>query len=135
MADSILTTTKKSLGLEEDDTSFDRDILTFINTVLATLNQIGVGPESGFWIGDKSATWDNLLGTDPRLNFVQSYVYLKVRLLFDPPTTSFTIDAMDKIATELEVRIYLLLEADKWVASNPPLTGAEADVILDGGTP
>lgn len=123
MVASILTSVKKNLGYEEDDTSFDPDILMHINTVLSILNQIGVGPESGFLIEDKVATWVDLLGPDPRFNFVQSYVYLRVRLLFDPPVTSFAIKSNEDIAKELEVRIYLLLEADKWVASNPPVTG------------
>jgi hypothetical protein len=136
VADSILTSVKKNLGYEEDDTSFDPDIRMFTNTVLATLNQIGVGPENGFQIEDKSATWDDLLGaTDPRLNFVQTYVYVKVRLIFDPPTSSFGIKAMEDVAKELEVRIYLLREADKWIASNPSLSDDDEDIVLDGGTP
>lgn len=123
MSSSILTSVKKNLGFDESDTSFDADILLFINTVLATLNQIGVGPETGYQIEDKVATWGDLLGTDPRLNFVQSYVYLKVRLLFDPPATSFAIKAMETIATELEQRISTVREVDKWnaeQAATPP---------------
>lgn len=135
MAESILTSVKKNLGYEEDDTSYDPDIRMFINTVLSTLNQIGVGPENGFRIEDKSATWDDFIGaTDPRLNFVQTYVYLKVRLIFDPPATSFAIKAMEDIVKEQEVRIYLLREVDKWIASNPALPD-EDDIVLDGGEP
>lgn len=114
MAGSILTTTKKLLGLEESYTVFDTDILLFINSVLATLNQIGVGPENGYQIEDASATWDDFLGGDPRLNNVQTYVYLKVRLLFDPPATSFAIEAMERNTTELGVRIYTMREVEKW---------------------
>lgn len=135
MIDSILTSVKKNLGYEEADTSFDPDILMFTNTTLATLNQIGVGPENGFRIEDKTATWDNLLGSsDPRLNFVQTYVYMKVRLIFDPPATSFAIKAMEDLVREQEVRIYLLRESDKWIASNPALPD-EDDIVLDGGYP
>lgn len=116
MSTSILTTVKKSLGLVEADESFDTDIILFINSVFSTLDQIGVGPEDGFQIEDKDATWDQFLGTDPRLNNVKAYVYLKVRLLFDPPSTSFAIKAMEDNARELEVRIYTAREVTKWQA-------------------
>lgn len=125
MATSILSTVKKSLGLVEDD-SYDTEVILFTNTVLATLNQIGVGPETGFQIEDAEATWDDLLGTDPRLNFVQSYVHIKVKLLFDPPATSFVIKAFEDQAKELEFRIYTTKEVDKWqaqeAATPPPPT-------------
>jgi hypothetical protein len=114
--DSILNTVKKSLGLVESDTTFDNDILLFINSVFSTLNQIGVGPEDGFQIEDADATWDSLLDSDLRLNFVKGYVYLKVRLLFDPPVTSFAIAAMETQSKELEYRIYTVKEVDKWQA-------------------
>lgn len=113
MATSILTSTKKVLGIEALDTSFDTDILMHINSVLATLNQIGVGPENGYHIEDDDATWDDYLASDSRLNSVQSYMYLKVRLLFDPPATSFAIQAMQENAKELEYRIYMVGEVDK----------------------
>ena len=126
MATSILSTVKKSLGLVEDDTSFDTEVILFTNSVLATLNQIGVGPETGFQIEDAGATWDDLLGADSRLNFVQSYVHIKVKLLFDPPATSFAIKAMETIASELESRISTVREVDKWnteqAALPPPPT-------------
>lgn len=114
METSILTTVKKSLGVEEDYVAFDSDILMFTNSVLSTLNQIGVGPEEGFQIEDKDATWEQFLGTDPRLNNVKAYVYLKVRLLFDPPATSFAIQAIQDQAKELEYRIYTAAEVAKW---------------------
>lgn len=115
MEGSILTTVKKALGLDENYTAFDLDILLFTNSVLSNLNQIGVGPVNGFQIEDKSATWDDLLGTDPRLNNVKAFVYLKVRLLFDPPVTSFAIAAFEEQAKELEFRIYSTAETDKWL--------------------
>lgn len=117
MVASILTSIKKSLGLVASDTTFDSDILMFTNTVLSTLNQIGVGPEEGFQIEDVSATWDDLLDSDLRLNHVQTYVYLKVRLLFDPPATSFAITAIETQAKELEYRIYTTKEVDTWQAT------------------
>jgi hypothetical protein len=112
--ESILNTVKQSLNLEVDDLSFDGVVLMFINSVLSNLNQIGVGPENGFQIEDASATWDGLLDNDPRLNNVKSFVYLKVRMLFDPPGTSFAIAAMENQAKELEYRIYTAMEVDKW---------------------
>jgi hypothetical protein len=114
VADSILTSVKKVLGLDEDYIAFDPDVTLFINSVLATLNQVGAGPVDGFQIEDKSSTWDELLGADPRLNNVKSYVYLKVRMLFDPPATSFAIAAIEAMAKELEFRIYTTAEVDKW---------------------
>ncbi len=111
---SIFTSIKKSLGIDDEHNAFDSDILMFTNSVLSTLNQIGVGPENGFQIEDEAATWDNLLGGDSRLNNVQAYVYLKVRLLFDPPATSFAIEALQTQAKELEYRMYTTAEVDKW---------------------
>lgn len=105
MEPSILNSIKKVLGLADDDTAFDTDIVMHINSVLSTLNQIGVGPEAGFAIEDAESTWSDLLGEDHRLNMVKSYVYLKVRLAFDPPGTSFAIDAISKMADQYEWRI------------------------------
>lgn len=113
VASSILTTVKKTLGLDSAYTAFDADILMHINSVFSTLNQIGVGPSDGVEVDDESVTWDQLLGTDLRLNSVKSYVYLKVRMLFDPPATSFAIAALESQARELETRIYMTKEADK----------------------
>lgn len=113
MSSSILTSVKKALGIEEDYEVFDPDILMFTNTALATLNQIGVGHDTGFQIEDKTATWDDLLDGDPRLNTVQTYVYLKVRLLFDPPQTSFAIAAINEQIQELATRIYIFAETEK----------------------
>lgn len=105
MEQSILKSTKKILGLEADYTVFDQDILTHINSAFSTLYQLGVGPVNGFMIEDDSAEWVALLGNDIRLNAVKSYVYLRVRLLFDPPTTSYQISAFNEQAKELEWRI------------------------------
>ena len=113
VADSILDSVKKTLNIDADDTAFDVDILMHTNSVLAILNQIGL-TDNGFQIDDASTTWDDLLGGRPDLNFVKTYIFTKVRLVFDPPNTSFGIDALKDVATELEVRIHTLLEAEKW---------------------
>lgn len=115
--DSILTSIKKNLGLAEGYTAFDPDILMYTNSVLATLNQIGVGPAEGFQIEDATATWESFLGTDPRLNTVKAYSVLKVRMLFDPPSTSFAIEAINKQITEFEWRINVFREVELWPTS------------------
>ena len=128
MAARILETVKKSLGLPADYDAFDPDILLFTNSVLANLNQIGVGPTAGFQIEDDVATWESVLGDDPRLNNVKAYVHIKVRLLFDPPATSFVIAAFESQAKELEFRIYMTAQVTAW--------DHDADIsIVDGGSP
>jgi hypothetical protein len=107
---SILTSVKKSLGIEEAYVIYDPDILMHINSTLSTLNQLGVGPDEGFQIEDKTPTWESFLGTDLRYNFVPSYVLAKVRLQFDPPATSFAIQAVETQIREYEWRISTLRE-------------------------
>lgn len=110
MNDSILTSIKKLLGITEDCTDFDVDIIIHINTVLASLNQLNVGAKDGFAISDSSATWSDFMGDDKRLNLVKSYVHSKVRLLFDPPLSSSVMDAINDSAKELEWRILLVAD-------------------------
>jgi hypothetical protein len=115
VAQSILNSIKKVVGLTEDDLSFDLDLVMHINSVFATLTQLGVGPEDGFEIEDDAATWDDFL-IDKRYNFVKSYIYLKVRTLFDPPSTSFLGDAFKEQILEYTWRINVLREGDQWEA-------------------
>lgn len=112
--DGILTSIKKLLGITEECTDFDADIIMHINTVLATLNQLNVGPKDGFAISDSSTSWENFMGGDMRLNLVKSYVHLKVRLLFDPPLQSSVMEAINNTIKELEWRI--LIVADEPIA-------------------
>ena len=114
MTQSILTSTKKVLGLAEDYTAFDEDIKMHINSVLGTLNQLGVGPAESFEISDKEDTWEDFLGTKKNLNAVKTYMYLKVRLVFDPPTTSFGINAMKDQILEHEWRLNVVREDLEW---------------------
>lgn len=116
---SILTDTKKILGLDESYTAFDLDVIVHINSVLATLNQLGIGPATGFMIEDKTTEWEEFLGTDPRLNSVKSYVYLRVRILFDPPATSYAISAMNEQIKEFEWRLNTYRESIAWIDPNP----------------
>jgi hypothetical protein len=111
---SILDSTKKVLGIDPSDTNFDVDVVLFINTAFATLNQLGIGPDNGFSIEDNTATWDAFIGVDPKLNDVKTYVYLRVRLLLDPPTTSYLIEALDKQRLELEWRMNVRREDLSW---------------------
>lgn len=115
MSDSILTSIKKVLGIEEEYTAFDEDIIIHINSVFSTLNQLGIGIEEGFAIEDATLTWEDFIGLDLRLNSVKSYVYLKVRILFDPPGTSYLIESLRKQAEELEWRLNVRREETEWV--------------------
>lgn len=121
MADSILDTVKKVLGIEADYTAFDPAIIMHINSVFVTLQQLGIGPVEGFFIEDDSKEWVDFLGPDPTLNNVKTYVCLRVRLIFDPPTTSFAIDSMKRQVEELEWRINVRREevAYPWVPPVP----------------
>jgi len=132
VSDSILETTKKTLNLAPDYTPFDQDIVMHINSVFSTLNQLGVGPDEGFMIEDNGPTWETFLGSDPRLNHVKTYVYLRVRLLFDPPTTGYLVEALQKQILEHEWRLNVQREGTKWVDPN---TNEEVQdlSILDGG--
>ena len=131
MTDSILTSTKKNLGLDESYTAFDADIVMFINSTFSTLHQLGIGPDAGFAIEDATATWTSFIGTDKRYNQVKTYVYLCVRLLFDPPATSYLIKAMQDQKLEAEVRLSIVREGDSWVDPDPdPIL---EETILDGG--
>ena len=119
MEQSILNSTKKILGIAEDYTAFDEDIITHINTTFSTLTQLGVGPVAGFMIEDASTEWDEYLVEDFQYNSVRSYVFLRVRMLFDPPTTSYMIAAMEKQIQELEWRLNVYREETAWVDPSP----------------
>jgi hypothetical protein len=119
MSDSILTSTKKILGLPDDYTVFDLDVIMHINSVFSTLNQLGIGPDLGFMIEDKSAVWSDFLGTDPRLNSVKQYVFLRVKLIFDPPDVGYVLTSMEKQIEELGWRLNVVREGDEWIDPNP----------------
>lgn len=106
---SILTSIKKLLGIQEDYTHFDADIIMHINTAFLTLSQIGVGPSKGFMIEDKDDFWDDFITED--LEAVKTYVYLKVRLLFDPPNSSSVMESMNRQISELEWRLNVAAES------------------------
>lgn len=111
MTDSILNSVKKLLGITEDYTHFDADIITHINSVFVILSQLGVGSENGFAISDASAVWSDFLPDRSNLELVKSYMYLKVRLLFDPPQSSAVMDAINRSIGEFEFRLNVETES------------------------
>ena len=112
MDEKILASIKKLLGIYEENTDFDTDILIHINSVITILNQLGIGPDIGFEV-DKDTTWNDYLDNDSKLNSVKSYIYLKVKLIFDPPMSSAIKEANKQMIDELEWRLNLYHESDK----------------------
>lgn len=105
MEESILNSIKKLLGIAEEYEHFDADIIMHINSVFMILNQIGVGPDEGFSIKDKYAKWNDYIEDSSKIEGVKSYMHLKVRLMFDPPTSSIVAESMNKMISELEWRL------------------------------
>lgn len=108
--DSILTSIKKLLGIAEDYEHFDQDLIIHINSVLSVLTQLGVGPSEGFSIEDENATWNDFIPEDKRLSSIRSYVYMKVKLLFDPPLSSSVMESMNRMISEFEWRLNIAAE-------------------------
>ena len=108
--ESILTSIKKLLGITEEDDSFDFDIIMLINSAFVTLQQLGVGPSEGFSIEDDTATWSDFMPDDKAVNTARQYIWLKVKMVFDPPTSSFVMDAIKHEIAENEWR--LMVHAD-----------------------
>lgn len=122
---SILEDTKKSLGLAADYTPFDADIVMHINSVLADLTQLGVGPEAGFEISGSAEGWASFIADEPRLNSVKSYLFLRVKMLFDPPGTGYVLTSMEKMLEKAEWRINMAREE----IDHPPVV--DAVVVID----
>ena len=118
--DSILTSIKKTLGIVEEYTHFDEDLIMHINSVFSILNQIGVGPSEGFSIKDEYSTWEEFIPESKKLEFVKSYVYMKVKLLFDPPVSSAAMESINRLTSELEWRIQ--------VATDPIMDKREEEI-------
>jgi hypothetical protein len=108
--DSILTSVKKLLGIPEADTNFDLDIIIHINTALMVLKQIGVGPTTEFVVEDDTSLWSEFLTDLTNLQGVKTYVYFKVRMAFDPPSTGILVDALSKQIEELGYRLNMITE-------------------------
>ena len=112
--DSILTSIKKLLGIAEDYEHFDQDLIIHINSVLSVLTQLGVGPSEGFSIEDENATWNDFIPEDKRLSSIRSYVYMKVKLLFDRPLSSSVMESMNRLISEFEWRLIVAAEPTQW---------------------
>lgn len=112
MEESILNSIKKLLGITADYTHFDTDILIHINSVFMTLNQLGVGPSEGFRIQDDTSLWNDYIEDDDDLDAVKTYIYLKVKLIFDPPLSSSVAEVIKKEINEFEWRLNINAESN-----------------------
>ena len=126
MTDSIFNSVKKVVGLLGDDGSFDEDVLLYINSVVSTLRQLGLSIPSDFYVLDDVQTWSDLLGEFRDLDLVKSYMAMKVRLMFDPPSSSFGLASMTEMVAELEWRINVLTDQPHSVPVLPSPEGSEA---------
>jgi hypothetical protein len=138
MEPSILNSVKKIVGVGVGDTSFDQDIITFINSAFSTLHQIGIGPLAGFFIEDADDEWADFIDQDdPNASLVRTYVCMRARMGFDPPTTSYLIGALNEQIKEFEYRLSINREDVEWVDPNPDpeLTVDEFGdpIVVDGG--
>ena len=133
---SILNSVKKVLDIEPEYEEFDEPILMHINSVFVDLQQLGVGPEEGFEIEDATPEWATFVGAQGvLLNNVKSYTCLRVKQMFDPPSTSFHLDALQRQIDKYEWRINVRREEYAWVDPNQSLDtdDDELDLVLDGG--
>lgn len=112
--DSILLSTKKKLNISADDKSFDTDIIISINTVLMEIMQEWHGMDKAFTISDETNTWDEILGEDPsNYEGLKDLIYLKVRLIFDPPANSSVIEQINEQIKNLEWRMYFWKDLER----------------------
>lgn len=107
---SILLSVKHALGLTEEYDYFDPDIIMHINSVLMILNQIGIGPAEGLVVSNENQVWADITTDISKLSAIKSYVYLRVRLLFDPPSSSFVLSSMENQSKELEWRLNVMVD-------------------------
>lgn len=103
--ESILTSIKKLLGMPKEYTAFDQDVIMHINSVFMVLKQLGVGPSEGFFIEDDSTTWSEYIEDPLKWHAVKTYMYAKVRLIFDPPQNSSHIKCLEQTVAEFEWRL------------------------------
>jgi hypothetical protein len=111
--ESILATIKKMLGITADCTHFDSEIIVHINTVMLTLSQIGVGEDIPTSITGETETWSMVFGDMRNIEAVKTYIYIKVRLLFDPPASSYVLESLNRTASELEWRLNVQTDCEK----------------------
>lgn len=109
--DSILDTIKQLLGISSDQTHFDTDIIVHINRAISRLRRLGVGPAKGYRITDRHGTWNDIIQDSEKLEDVKTFVYLKVKLIFDPPLSSAAVTAMKEEVKELEWELNVTAES------------------------
>ena len=109
--ESRLTSIKKLLGITEEYDQFDPDIIMHINSVFMILTQLGIGPAEGFSIEDDTSVWSDFIQDIKKLESVKTYIYLKVKLAFDPPLSSAVIESMNRLINELEWRLNVAAES------------------------
>ena len=117
METSILRSTKKVLGIDPDDQTFDIDIIIFINSALSTITTLGL---THVQVSDDAAKWEDIASDQELLGLIRAIVYLRVRMLFDPPVTSYTQQAMNQQIEELEWRLNVEREDTEWIDPNSP---------------
>lgn len=113
--DSILDSIKKLLSIDPTDTTYDIDVILHINSVFSTLQQLGLGPASALYIEDNTTKWSDFIGANPNVAAVKSYVYMRVKLMFDPPTTSFALDAFQQQINQNEWRFTVAADEFAWL--------------------
>jgi hypothetical protein len=128
MATSILNAAKETLGIAEEDPAFDIELTIHINSVLADLNDFGVGPVAGHEITGPEDTWEDFLGSEKKLNTAKSYMYLRLRLIFDPPATGPATESFNKQAEQMAWRLQTRQEV---AILEDPLNVTD-DGVIDG---
>lgn len=119
--ESILLSIKKALGLLPEYDAFDDELEMHINGALSNLNQLGIGPAEGLQLDGADTKWSDLLGPSPKLQNAKTYIFIKTKLIFDPPTTPHLIKAYEDQLAEQEFR--LTVTSDEMLATPLPLEG------------
>lgn len=110
--DSILDSTKKALGIRHDYSHFDPEIIMYINSAFSRLWTLGVGPDQPYAISSRDNLWNEFLESKKQLDMIQTYIYAKVKLVFDPPSNSFVVESLKKIIDEIEWVSNAIAESD-----------------------
>ena len=113
VSESILNSIKKLLNISKDEHAFDTDIIIHINSVISALLQIGIGPSEGFRVSDESDTWQDYIADEQKIDYIKTYIYLKVKMIFDPPLNSSLMQSFNETIRELEWRLHINYESTK----------------------
>lgn len=133
ISESILISIKKLLGIDESYTHFDPDIIIHINSVFSILTQMGVGPANGFSISGKDEVWSGFIQDKPNIfSLVKSYVYMKVRLLFDPPLSSAAIESINRQISEFEWRLFVAADPVKNTSGKVEKSEINGNIKING---